>query len=154
MLSRCYQIAVDKELGVIVISFQGKIYPKDMVEMLGELFDHQDYRLDFPTVYDFSGSAAIGYQIDVMAFVKRLGQYRSSSSLHKRIGVIVKTPNQKFLINVFLKFAPSFNLELKVFDEAKPCVTWIKEGADDQEKLCQLLKANKEELAKRLDPLV
>jgi hypothetical protein len=154
MLSRCYQIAVDKELGVIVISFQGKIYPKDMVEMLGELFDHQDYRLDFPTVYDFSGSAAIGYQIDVMAFVKRLGQYRSSTSLHKRIGVIVKTPNQKFLINVFLKFAPSFNLELKVFDEAKPCVTWIKEGADDQEKLCQLLKANKEELAKRLDPLV
>ena len=105
----------------------------------------------FPTVYDFSGSAAIGYQIDVMAFVKRLGQYRSSTSLHKRIGVIVKTPNQKFLINVFLKFAPSFNLELKVFDEAKPCLAWIKEGSNDQEKLFELLNHNKEALAKSLE---
>ena len=151
MLSRCYQIAVDKELGVIVISFQGKIYPKDMVEMLGELFDHQDYRLDFPTVYDFSGSTAIGYQIDVITFVKRLGEFRNSGSVPKRIGLIVKTPNQKFLINVFLKFAPSFNLELKVFDEAKPCLAWIKEGSNDQEKLFELLNHNKEALAKSLE---
>lgn len=154
MPSHCYQIAVNQELGVIVISFQGKIYPKDMVGLLGELFNHQEYRVDFPTVYDFSGSTAIGYQIDVIPFVKRLGEFRNSGSVPKRIGLIVKTPNQKFLFNVFLKFAPSFNLDIKVFDEAKPCVTWIKEGADDQEKLCQLLKANKEELAKRLDPLV
>lgn len=153
MPSHCYQIAINQELGVIVISFQGKIYPKDMVEMLGELFNHQDYRLDFPTIYDFSGSTAIGYQIDVLAFVKRLGQFRDSSSIHKKIGVVVKTPNQKFLINVFLKFAPSFNLEIKVFDESSPCVAWMKESIEDQEKLSQLLKSNKEELARRLESL-
>lgn len=148
MPSQCYHIAVDKELGVIVISFQGKIYPKDMVDMLGELFNHQDYTGDFPTVYDFSGSSAIGYQIDVMAFVKRLGQFRSTSSVQKRIGVIVKTPNQKFLINVFLQFAPSFNLEIQVFDEAKPCLTWLKDDEIERSRLADFLKANREELSK------
>ena len=59
MPSHCYQIAINQELGVIVISFQGKIYPKDMVDLLEELFNHQDYRIDFPTVYDFSGKNAI-----------------------------------------------------------------------------------------------
>lgn len=121
-----------------------------MVEMLGELFNHQNYSLEYPTIYDFSSSTAIGYQIDVMAFVKRLGTYRSTASIHKRIGVIVKTPNQKFLINVFLKFASTFNLEVKVFDEAMPCIAWLKETADDQEKLSLLLKSNKEELTGRL----
>jgi hypothetical protein len=150
MPSHCYQIAINQELGVIVISFQGKIYPKDMIDMLGELFNHQDYRLDFPTIYDFSGSTAIGYQIDVMSFVKRLGEFRNSSSDHKRIGVIVKTPNQKFLINVFLKFTPSFNLEIKVFEEANPCLIWMKETTEDQEKLGHFLNANREELSKRL----
>lgn len=150
MPSHCYQIAINQELGVIVISFQGKIYPKDMVDLLEELFNHQDYRIDFPTVYDFSGSSAIGYQIDVMAFVKRLGEFRNTGSVHKRIGVIVKTPNQKFLINVFLKFAPSFNLEIKVFDESKPCLAWFKDHSEDQEKLGHFLNANREELSKRL----
>lgn len=149
MPSHCYQIAVDKELGVIVVSFKGKIYPKDMVELLGELFHHKDYHAEFPTIYDFSGSSAIGYQIDVIPFVKRLGEFRNTSSAPKRIGVTVKTPNQKFLINVFLKFAPSFNLDIMVFDEAKPCIAWIKENQADREKLSQLLKFNKEELAKR-----
>lgn len=153
MPSNCFQIAINQELGVIVISFQGKIFPKDMVDLLGELFNHQDYRIDFPTVYDFSGSSAIGYQIDVMAFVKRLGEFRNTGSVHKRIGVIVKTPNQKFLINVFLKFASSFNLEIKVFDESSPCVAWMKESIEDQEKLSQLLKSNKEELARKLESL-
>lgn len=150
MPSSCYRISINQELGIIIISFNGKIYPNDMVEMLGELYSHQNYSLEYPTIYDFSSSTAIGYQIDVMAFVKRLGTYRSTGSIHKRIGVIVKTPNQKFLINVFLKFASTFNLEVKVFDEAKPCIAWLKETAHDQEKLSLLLKSNKEELTSRL----
>lgn len=118
--------------------------------MLGELYSHQYYSLEYPTIYDFSSSTAIGYQIDVLAFVKRLGTYRSTGSINKRIGVIVKTPNQKFLINIFLKFASSFNLEIKVFDEAKPCIAWLKEAFEDQEKLSLLLKSNKEKLTNRV----
>jgi hypothetical protein len=37
-----------------------------------------------------------------------------------------------------------------VFEEANPCLIWMKETTEDQEKLGHFLNANREELSKRL----
>jgi hypothetical protein len=146
MTSNCYHISIDQELGIIVISFQGKVYPKDMIDLLDDLFQKEDYNAAYSTLYDFSGSTAIGYQMDIGPFVKRLGELRKADAVQKKVAVIVKTPNQKFLINLFLKFAPGFNLQIQVFDEPNSCVRWIKEDTGIQERVSSLLEKNRQEL--------
>ena len=149
MPSNCYHISIEQELGIIVISYQGKVYPKDMIDLLEDLFQREDYIPSYSTLYDFSGSTAIGYQMDIGPFVKRLGELRKVDAVQKKVAIIVKTPNQKFLINLFLKFAPGFNLQIQVFDESTSCVRWIKEDPEFQERVMTLLEKNRHELSSR-----
>jgi hypothetical protein len=152
MTEKCYQITIDPDLRVIAISFQGKVYPKDMIDLLEDLFQRDEYNPSYSTLYDFSGSTAIGYQMDIGPFVKRLRELRKADAVQKKVAIIVKTPNQKFLINLFLKFAPSFNLEIEVFDETDAAVKWVKEDSEIQRKVASLLEKNRQELIKRLIP--
>jgi hypothetical protein len=87
--------------------------------------------------------------MDIGPFVKRLGELRKVDAVQKKVAIIVKTPNQKFLINLFLKFAPGFNLQIQVFDESTSCVRWIKEDPEFQERVMTLLEKNRHELSSR-----
>lgn len=153
MLNKPYSINIDLKQQIIIVSFKGEVYPKDVMQLLDDIFSHKDYNKAFPSIFDFSEAVAIGYQMDILPFVNKLGQFRSDVSLEKRIGVILKSSNAKFMVNLFLHFASIFNLRIQVFDESSPCVAWMKESIEDQEKLSQLLKSNKEELARRLESL-
>jgi hypothetical protein len=147
-MEKNYKILIDKEIGVISISFHRKISLEDMLSLLSDLNDTKDYEPKFNTVYDFTESTAIGYRIELIPFINRLSEFRNKKSVKKKVGISIKTPNQRFLVNLFLPFAKNFNLQVQVFDDIRSCVNWLSNDPSTQEKLLQLIIQNRAELIK------
>lgn len=146
-----YCINIDLRQQIIVITFKGEVSPSEVLQLLDDLYGHQDYDKNFPTLFDLSEGVALGYQMDVLPFVKKLEQFRTDTSIQKKIGVVVTSTNSKFMVNLFLNFAPLFNLNIRMFADELACAAWIKADPEDQRKIIQLLNHNKEELAKSLE---
>lgn len=143
-----YRIAIDQQLGFIVISFREKVYANDMFDMLEELYARADFDPKYPAIYDFTGSAAIAYRVDLISFVERIRKLRSGISEKKKIGIIVNSINQKFLVNMFIKLINAVSLQVEMFDKTKSCLSWMTIDLAVQDKLSELLIHNKQELLK------
>lgn len=148
MASEKYRIAIDQQLGFIVISFREKVYANDMFDMLEELYVREDFDPKYPAIYDFTGSAAIAYRVDVVSFLERIRKLRSGISEKKKIGIMVNSINQKFLVNMFIKLINAVSLQVEMFDKTNSCLSWMTEDPKIQESLSQLLMHNKQELLK------
>lgn len=148
MASEKYRIAIDQQLGFIVISFREKVYANDMFDMLEELYVREDFDPKYPAIYDFTGSAAIAYRVDVVSFVERIRKLRSGIPEKKKIGILVNSINQKFLVNMFIKLINAVSLQVEMFDKINSCLSWMTEDPKIQESLSQLLMHNKQELLK------
>ena len=148
MASEKYRIAIDQQLGFIVISFREKVYANDMFDMLEELYVREDFDPKYPAIYDFTGSAAIAYRVDVISFVERIRKLRSGISEKKKIGIVVNSINQKFLVNMFIKLINAMSLQVEMFDRTNSCINWMSEDPDIQDKLLELIIQNKQQLNK------
>lgn len=129
MSDKKYHILIRKDIGLIEIRFQGKIEAKDMISCLTELYRMEDFDPVMPTMYDFRECLAIGYRMEVVPFVKWLGELRSGLG-KKKIGVIVDSFNQKFLVKVFMELAKGLNLEVEMFEKREEWERWIFSGKD------------------------
>jgi hypothetical protein len=148
MAGEKYRIAIDQQLGFIVISFRDKVYANDMFDMLEELYARTDFDPKYPAIYDFTGSTAIAYRVDLISFVERIRKLRSGISEKKKIGIIVNSINQKFLVNMFIKLINVVSLKVEMFDKTNSCLSWMTEDPDVREGLSELLLHNKQELIK------
>ena len=54
-----------------------------MFDMLEDLYSRVDFDPKYPAIYDFTGSAAIAYRVDVVSFVERIRKLRSGISEKK-----------------------------------------------------------------------
>jgi hypothetical protein len=143
-----YRIAIDQHLGFVVISFREKVYANDMFDMLEELYAREDFDPAYPAIYDFTGSAAIAYRVDVVSFVERIRKLRSGISEKKKIGIVVNSINQKFLVNMFIKLINVVSLKVEMFDKTNSCLSWMSDDPVVQKSLSELLILNKQELLK------
>lgn len=148
MAGKKYRIAIDRQLGFILISFREKVYANDMFDMLEDLYSQEDFDPKYPAIYDFTGSAAIAYRVDVVSFVERIRKLRSGISEKKKIGIIVNSINQKFLVNMFIKLINAVSLQVEMFDKTNSCLSWMTDDPAVQDKLFELLTNNKQELLK------
>lgn len=148
MAGEKYRIAIDQQLGFIVISFRDKIYANDMFDMLEQLYARADFDPKFPAIYDFTGSSAIAYRVDVVSFVERIRKLRLGISEKKKIGIVVNSINQKFLVGMFIKFINAMSLQVEMFDKTNSCLIWMTKDPVVQEKLLELSIQNKQELFK------
>lgn len=146
MAGEKYRIAIDQQLGFIVISFREKVYANDMFDMLEELYVREGFDPKYPAIYDFTGSAAIAYRVDVVSFVERIRKLRSGISEKKKIGIVVNSINQKFLVGMFIKLINAMSLQVEMFDKTNSCLIWMTKDPVVQEKLSDLLLRNKQEL--------
>ena len=126
-MEKKYSITVVKDINLIQAKFFGKIESKDMLDYLAELYGLEDFDPTFPTIYDFRGCVAVGYRMEVVPFVKRLATLRSGHS-RKKIGILVDSLNQKFLVKVFIELAVGLDLEIKMFEERDLCEKWLLDG--------------------------
>ena len=123
MSDKKYHILIRNDIGLIEIRFCGRLEVGDMIACLTELYGMEDFDPTIPTIYDFRECLAIGYRMEVVPFVKWLGELRSGLG-KKKIGVIVDSFNQKFLVKVFIELAKGLNLEVEMFEDPKKCMSW------------------------------
>jgi hypothetical protein len=123
-MEKKYSITVIKDIGLIQARFFGKIEAKDMLDYLTDLYSMEDYNPIFPIIYDFRGCIAVGYRMEVIPFVKRLATLRSGLG-KKKIGIVVDSLNQEFLVKAFIELATGLNLEIKMFEDPRECSQWI-----------------------------
>lgn len=91
---------------------------------------------------------AIAYRVDVVSFVERIRKLRSEISEKKKIGIVVNSINQKFLVNMFIKLINSVSLQVEMFYRTNSCINWMSEDPDIQDKLLELIIQNKQQLNK------
>lgn len=123
-MDKKYLITIRKDLGLIEIRFCGRLEVGEMIACLTELYEMEDFDPTIPTIYDFRDCLAIGYRMEVVPFVKWLEDLRSGLG-KKKIGVIMDSFNQKFLVKVFIELAKGVGLEVEMFEEREECEKWI-----------------------------
>ena len=114
-----------------------------MFDLLDDLYAEENFDPGFPIIYDFTGSTALGYRLDLIPFLERLRKSRSVNSKLKKIGIILSTLNQKFLASLFVKVSDSLNLQVQLFENSHACVNWITDDHISQEKLTEMLSKNR-----------
>jgi hypothetical protein len=114
-----------------------------MFDLLDDLYAEENFDPGFPIIYDFTGSTALGYRLDLIPFLERLRKSRSLNSKQKKIGIILSTLNQKFLASLFVKVSDSLNLQVQLFENSHACVNWITDDHSSQEKLTEMLSKNR-----------
>lgn len=137
-----YVFEIDEKLGLIVANFGGKLNVQDMLDFVDELYGHENYSPNFLTVYDFRSSSAIGFRIDVISFIERLRVLRRNSG-KRRIGFIVGSVNQRFLIRTFISLNKGLNLDVEMFENKMDCLNWISKDALVIKKIEEILVSNK-----------
>ena len=95
-----------------------------MIACLTELYGKDNFDPTMATIYNFRDCLAVGYRMEVVSFVKWLGELRSGLG-KKKIGVIDGSLNEKFLVRVFIELAKSLNLEIEMFETREECEKWI-----------------------------
>lgn len=127
-MDKKYSITIRKDIGLMEVRFFGKIELDDMFYYLDDLRILQDYDPHYPSIYDFRGCLALGFRIDVVSFVEKLAQLRSDLP-KKRIGIIVDTYNQRFLVNFFIVLIKDLSLNVEMFENRNACFEWVMEGS-------------------------
>lgn len=145
-MEKKYRIQIFPNHEVIVVLFKGTVQLKDMIDYLDELYAHRDFDQGFSILYDFRGSFALGYRMEVFTFMDKLKKLRSESSKHKKIAALIDGLNQRFLGKIFLKLAKSINMDFEMFDYPEPCVQWITENQEKQKVLLGLIADARKEL--------
>lgn len=141
MSNKKYIIKINNEKGMVVANFRGRVTVEDMFDFLDELYAHEKFDPNFPSVYDFTACSALGYQIDVSSFVEKLRKTVKNSK-KKKVGVIIDNINQRFLIKTFIEKVKSLNLEVEMFNNKVECVSWITEDFEKRVVIQSMLRAN------------
>lgn len=143
MVDKKYQILINSTDQFIIASFKGKVAAVDMFDLLDELYQLEEFDPGYPMIYDFSNCTAIAYRIEVISFIERIRKLRSGVSKKKRIGIIISSLNQKFLVKLFIELAKGLGgLDVEMFENKNSCIEWMTVEEDQRKKYLELLKAN------------
>jgi hypothetical protein len=120
-----YSYAILSELKLILCNFQGE-----------STFDHiRQMNLQFAAdpesesmqnlLLDFRHSVSIAYKFELFQYMDFLKHNLKPTSKVK-VGILISTPNQKFLVSIYKPMARLLGLNVKVFNELMPCIKWMK----------------------------
>lgn len=135
-------ISIDPVYGFIVANFGGQLTVNDLLSFFGDLKKHKDYRPTYLTIYDCKLSSAIGYRIDVISFVEHLRK-RNWDSRRRKIGFIVGSSNQRFLIRTFMDLIKGLNFDVEMFENKKLCLKWVSDNLDIRNKMESSINLNR-----------
>lgn len=142
MSTKRYRISIDPMNGFIVANFGGQLTVNDMFSFVKDLYNNKEYRSTYLTVYDFRLSSAIGYRIDVISFVEYLRKLNLDSR-RRKIGIIVGSINQKFLIKSFIVLIKGLNFDVEMFENIESCLKWVSNDNDIRNKMKSSINFNR-----------
>lgn len=145
-----YRIIIDPVGGFVVANFGGQLTLNDMLCFVKDLYSHEEYKSSLLTVYDFKLSSAICYRIDVISFVEHLKKLNWGSK-RRKIGFIVGSINQRFLIRTFMVLTQGLNFDVEMFENKEACINWITEDVDIKKKIMLSINYNRNELFNQLN---
>lgn len=124
-------------LRLILSNFQGKIQIGDVIQTNLQFISDKEYDSSYDLIMDFSESIAIAYRMDLMEFVEF---FKKSVKLKKRvrIGMIISSPNQNYLLDLYKPIANLLKMEVESFSHIDPCLTWLGYTENEQ----QIVKSN------------
>ena len=139
-----YQLLINTSDQFIIASFRGKVTATDMFDLLDEVYQMEEFDPGFPMIYDFSNCTAIAYRIEVLTFIERIRKRRAGLKIKKRVGIIISSLNQKFLVKLFLELAKGIGLEVEMFEDKKSCIAWMTSNEELKQKYLTALVKNQE----------
>lgn len=146
MTEKKFRILVEPDFECLVVSFKGKIEANDMFAVLEEIYSQNETVKNFPTIYDFYDSTAIGYRIELFSFIDQIKKLRKGMSAKKRIGIIVDSLNQKFLVKLFINLANGLGIDVEMFENKIACIQWMFPDENAQQLAAQMIERNRKSL--------
>ena len=119
------------ELKVIITNFQGKIGLNDLIQLNVRFLNDETYDSSFDIIMDFRDSLAIAFGVDIREFMTF---FSKSVRLKTRIrsGILIQSPNQKFLYGIYKPIASLFKMDVENFEMIDKCLEWMKYSEDEQ----------------------
>jgi hypothetical protein len=112
------------ELKLILCYFQGKVKISDLIQLNLAFINDKEFNPDFNILMDFRSSTAIAFGIEMKEFYTLLKQAVKLNKIVKN-GILVNTPNQKYLANIFKPLAKLNKIDAQDFLYLKDCLIWM-----------------------------
>lgn len=107
-----------------------------------DLYNHKDYKSNYVLICDLKLSSAMGYRIDVISYVEHLRKLTWDSGC-KKIGFIVGSINQIFLIENFIVLVKDLNFDVEMFENTELCLKWVSDESDIRNKIDSSINFNR-----------
>lgn len=112
------------ELGLVLTYSQGKMQIADLLKLSTDIFQDPAYNISYDLIWDLRASTALGYKMDILEyleFLKKNLQFKN----RVRSGILLSTPNQKFLLSIFKPIAKLNKIDAEYFTEIDKCLKWM-----------------------------
>jgi len=138
-----YSYAIIPELKLIVCNFQGESTIDHIRQVNMQFF--ADPRSDSMTnlLLDFRHAVSIAYKFELFQYIDFLKK-NTQIKEKVRVGFLIRTPNQKFLVTIYKPLARLLGMDVEYFETLEPCLTWMEIATDDHKEVDSTLTSIKD----------
>lgn len=113
------------ELQLIITSYYGDISMNDILQLTKAFMSDKDFNPEFDVLIDMRHCKGIAFRIELMDYIQYI---RSSLKLKRKVkvGIVIHSLNQEFLIKVYKGFGPMLNMEIDYFHNDELYYQWMK----------------------------
>jgi hypothetical protein len=138
-----YSYAIIPELKLIVCNFQGESTIDHIRQVNIQFF--ADPRSDSMTnlLLDFRHAVSIAYKFELFQYIDFLKK-NTQIKEKVRVGFLIRTPNQKFLVTIYKPLARLLGMDVEYFETLEPCLTWMEIATDNHKEVDATLTSIKD----------
>lgn len=113
------------ELHLIICSYHGSINMNEIIQLTRTVFNDKDFNPEYDLFVDLRNCRGIAFRVDIMDYIDFS---KKSLKLQKKIktGLVVQSPNQEFLVNIYKGFGYIMNMEIEYFKRIDQYIEWMK----------------------------
>ena len=132
------------ELNLIITSYHGDISMSDILQVTKQFTTDKEYNAEFDVLIDMKHCIGIAFRIELMDYVQYI---KSSVKLKKKVkvGIVINTLNQEFLIKVYKGFGPLINMDIDYFRNEELCFEWMNFDNEQIKLIHEILESMKPE---------
>jgi hypothetical protein len=110
---------------------KGEANYNELIKLNLRCINDKKFDPEFNILMDFRASIAIGYRFDILEYMKF---YKQSFSLQKQIqcGLLISTPNQRFLFSIYKPLAKLHKIEAQDFENLENSLSWMNYSDEDK----------------------
>ena len=123
---------IDKDYETVYLTLKGEVTAEEIMDILGEVFESEDYQPHFSGISDLRGLHWESNQSDLRKLVQFILKYRGRIGRH-RSAIVVSSERAFGMSRMFEVFSEQTPIRVRVFRDYDEALGWARGGPANEE---------------------